>query len=60
MWGEIGQKGICMNLSEEEKDFEINVKKILFSIHISHKVPLKRSQCSWQRQSCHQRELQPG
>lgn len=48
------QKGICMNCSEAEKDFELNVrKKILFSMQTSHKGPLKRPQGSWQRESYH-------
>lgn len=49
------QKGICLNCSETENDFEINVRKILFSRHASHKGPLKRPQGSWQRESYHQR-----
>lgn len=51
----IDQKGICMNCSEAEKDFELNVRKILFSMHASHKGPLKRPQGSWQRERCHRR-----
>ena len=36
-----------MNLSEAEQDFEINVKEILFSGHVFHKVRSKRPQRSW-------------